>query len=189
MASGSSSSLGLSPASARVRTGGMLAVGGASAAKFGTRGAARPITVPPAVRRRLPPAASAAGPSGAAPRRAGAGAERGRLSMGSSSAMVPSGLGRSPPRASRSLSRTAPSKMARCKSRRESKVRTATPGTAGVSVHCSGTPPRSAGKILNCRPQVVQKTVVPRSEIRASSNSYSAWQRVQATSMAPAPTT
>ena len=53
-----------------------------------------------------------------------------------------------------------------------------------ASDHLSGAPVASrSGKTLNLCPQFVHSTVVPRSETRASSNSYSVEQRSQRTSI------
>ncbi len=100
---------------------------------------------------------------------------------GSSSAMEPRRRGREPPRestSSRVITAWAmaawSSRRARNSSSRPSMVRTS---------HRSGAPSGCGRRTLNWCPQLVHLTVVPRSETRASSNSYAVLQRSQVTSI------
>src|SRR5262249_48314297 len=100
---------------------------------------------------------------------------------GSSSAIDPSGRGAVDPRVSVSWRPTWRLVIARCRSRRL--VTTSSRPSRRCTTQRSGTAVLSARYTLNCSPQLVQRTVVPRSETSASSKSYSVLQRLQVISI------
>ncbi len=105
------------------------------------------------------------------------------LKNGSSSAIDPSLRGLPPPRDSTSSRPTTPVEIAACSSRSAENT-SSRPSTVRTTQR-SGPVEGTGRNTRNCAPQFVHFTVVPRSDTKASSKSYSVPQRSQVTSMKP----
>jgi len=152
--------------------GGGVAIGSTGGATGGgIAGMVASSAIPPSLR---------VGPARPSPAGRGGSGVGARLTVlgkkGSSSAIEERTFGAMPERIRVSSRSTSPRVIDRCSSRSELKMnswpeRVRTSQRSGAAVAAFGR------KILNWCPQWVHLTVVPRSETRASSKSYSVWQR------------